>query len=79
MHISNNESWVKSVADKMVTSLDVLPSLILPESNFYQLQLFEELSYVGIEVLTPVVMKIPVFWDMTPCSPLKVNGHLGRT
>jgi hypothetical protein len=25
------------------------------------------------EVLTPVVMKSSVFWDMTPCSPLKVN------
>jgi hypothetical protein len=28
---------------------------------------------VGFEVLTAVVMKSIIFWDMTPCSPLKVN------
>jgi hypothetical protein len=28
---------------------------------------------VGFEVLTAVVMKSPIFWDITPCSPLKVN------
>jgi hypothetical protein len=29
--------------------------------------------YVGFEVLTAVVMKSTIFWDITPCSPLKVN------
>jgi hypothetical protein len=29
---------------------------------------------VGVEILTAVVMKSTVFWDITPCSPLKVNG-----
>jgi hypothetical protein len=28
---------------------------------------------VRIEVLTPVVMKSSVFWDITPCSLLKVK------
>jgi hypothetical protein len=28
---------------------------------------------VGIEVLTAVVTKSPIFWDITPCSTLKVN------
>jgi hypothetical protein len=28
---------------------------------------------VGFEVLTAVVMKCIVLWDITPCSPLKVN------
>jgi hypothetical protein len=27
----------------------------------------------GFEVLTPVVMKSSIFWDITPGSPLKVN------
>jgi hypothetical protein len=27
----------------------------------------------GCDVLTLVVVKIPTFWDITPCSPLKVN------
>jgi hypothetical protein len=25
------------------------------------------------EVFTPVVMKSSIFWDITPCRPLKVN------
>jgi hypothetical protein len=29
-----------------------------------------EVIHVGFEVFTVVVMKIIVFWDMTPCSPL---------
>jgi hypothetical protein len=27
----------------------------------------------GFEVLTVVVMKISIFWDIKTCSPLKVN------
>jgi hypothetical protein len=27
------------------------------------------------EVLTAMVTKSPIFWDVTPCSPLKVNRH----
>jgi hypothetical protein len=28
---------------------------------------------VGFEVLTEVVMKISIFWDITPCNLLKDN------
>jgi hypothetical protein len=28
-------------------------------------------------VLTAMIMKSSVFWDMTPCSPLKVNQCFG--
>jgi hypothetical protein len=28
---------------------------------------------IEFEVLTAVPMKSSVFWDITPCSPLKVN------
>jgi hypothetical protein len=34
---------------------------------------------VGVEVLTAVVMKGTIFWDITPCSPLKVNRRFGGT
>jgi hypothetical protein len=34
---------------------------------------------VGFEVLTAVVMKSTVFWDITLCSPLKVNRRFGGT
>jgi hypothetical protein len=38
-----------------------------------------EWSYVGSEVLRVVGMKSVVFWDMTPCSSLKVNRCFGGT
>jgi hypothetical protein len=31
--------------------------------------------YVGYEVLTAVVMKTSVFWDIILCSPLMFNGQ----
>jgi hypothetical protein len=34
---------------------------------------------VGFEVLTAVVMKSPIFWDITPCTLLKVNRRFGGT
>jgi hypothetical protein len=35
--------------------------------------------FVGFEVLTAVVMKSTIFWDITPCSPLKFNRRFGGT
>jgi hypothetical protein len=34
---------------------------------------------VGFEVLTAVVMKSSVFWDIMPCSPLKLYRRFGGT
>jgi hypothetical protein len=34
---------------------------------------------VGFEVLTAVVVKSCIFWDVTPCSPLKLNRRFGGT
>jgi hypothetical protein len=34
---------------------------------------------VGFEALAAVVKKISVFWDITPCMPLKVSRHFGGT
>jgi hypothetical protein len=34
---------------------------------------------VGFEVVTVVVMKSIIFWDITPCSLLKVNRRFGGT
>jgi hypothetical protein len=36
-------------------------------------------SPLWFEVLTAVIMKSTIFWDITPCSPLKVNRCLGGT
>jgi hypothetical protein len=37
------------------------------------------MELVRVEVLTAVVMRSPVFWDVTSCSPVKVNRHYGGT
>jgi hypothetical protein len=34
---------------------------------------------VGFEVLTAVVMKSTIFWDITPCSPLSIHRRFGGT
>jgi hypothetical protein len=34
---------------------------------------------MGSEVLTEVVMQTSVFWDITSCSSLEVNGLFGGT
>jgi hypothetical protein len=36
-------------------------------------------GYLGLEVLTAVVMKSIAFWDITLCIPLKVNRRFGGT
>jgi hypothetical protein len=35
-------------------------------------------AHVGFEVLTTVVMKNTIFWDIMPCSPLSVNRRFGE-
>jgi tartrate dehydratase alpha subunit/fumarate hydratase class I-like protein len=36
-------------------------------------------DYVEFEVLTAVIMKHPISWNITPCSPLKINIRFGGT
>jgi hypothetical protein len=40
---------------------------------------FQFLRIVGFEVLTAMFMKITVFWDITPHSPLNVSWSFGGT
>jgi hypothetical protein len=35
--------------------------------------------FVGVKILTPVVMKRAIFWDITPCNPSKVSRRFGAT
>jgi hypothetical protein len=42
-------------------------------------EIWEIYIYVGeCEVPTAVVMKSFIFWDITPCSPLKMNQRFGE-
>jgi hypothetical protein len=36
------------------------------------------LTIIGFEVIAAVVKNYSVFWDLTPCSPLKVGRLQGR-
>jgi hypothetical protein len=38
-----------------------------------EIEIMETFLVLRLEVLTPVVMKGSIFWDITPCSPLKIN------
>jgi hypothetical protein len=51
----------------------------IPRSTYYSKIICFQIHviYVGFEVLTAVVMKNSIFWDMAPCGPLKVNRYLG--
>jgi hypothetical protein len=40
---------------------------------------YNQVRQVGLEVLTAVVMKSTIFWDITPRSLLKVNRRFGGT
>jgi hypothetical protein len=35
--------------------------------------------YIGFEVLTALIMKSPIFWDIMPCSLLKIHPYVART
>jgi hypothetical protein len=48
--------------------------------SFYILTVFKiKNREVGFQVLTSVVMKSTIFWDITPCSPVSVNRRFGGT
>jgi hypothetical protein len=48
-------------------------------SRYWRIILKLKLEYVRFEVLTAGIMKSSIFWDITPCIPLKVSGRFSRT
>jgi hypothetical protein len=60
-------SWITTVLKRISTI----------STFFVKRSTNETLLYVGFEVLTAVVMENTVLWDITPCSPLKVNRRFG--
>jgi hypothetical protein len=45
----------------------------------WQALVYMIMNCVGFEVLTVVVMKSTIFWDITPCSLLRINRCFGGT
>jgi hypothetical protein len=42
--------------------------------NYSNLHFVSKVKCVGFYVFTAVVLKSTLFWDITPCSPLKVSS-----
>jgi hypothetical protein len=69
---------------KLKSNGDKASTLILIRKYIRQIFIYTEftielLRYVGFEVLTAVVMKCSIFWDVTLSSPLKLKGCFGGT
>jgi hypothetical protein len=47
-------------------------------NELFSINTFMNVNYTESEVLTAVFMKSSISWDITPCSPLKVNRRFGR-
>jgi hypothetical protein len=70
--------------DPSVVSLNnfgICPQLVFMCDYHNKQLLFSQtaLTDVGFEVLTAVVMKSFILWDITPYSPFKVNQPFGGT
>jgi hypothetical protein len=50
-----------------------------PGGKILIIEIIVTIITVGFEVLTAVLMKSTIFWDITPCSPLKDNRHFEGT
>jgi hypothetical protein len=83
-----NRSFASSSLFMKVTSRSIITNLrehladcfVHNEIAWYEqkdrpLHFFVEpvVTYIGFDVHTAVVMKNTVFWDITPCSPMKVR------
>jgi hypothetical protein len=56
---------------------DITIRRALHETRKEELKL--KVKFLRFEVLTEVTMKSIIFWDITPCNPLKVNWRFGGT
>lgn len=57
----------------ILTPYEQIFSMTVKMHSYFGEMFGKKKNDVGFEVLMAVVMKIYVFWDVTPCSLLKVN------
>jgi hypothetical protein len=65
--------WCKERIEIVYSGTGCIFPELFTEIELVAQNLFISIKYVGFEVLTAVVMNSSVFWDVPPCSPLKVN------
>jgi hypothetical protein len=80
------DSFLKNNLPKMTLMLNVfmiyqgtVKTLKQIKYGTTQVTVSNPVNCVGFEVLTVVVMKSTILWDVTSCSPLRVNQHFGGT
>jgi hypothetical protein len=59
--------------------LNLEPTIVLVQRVYERFAGAEECRNEGFEVLTAVVMKSTIFWDLMLCTLLKVNQHFRGT
>jgi hypothetical protein len=57
----------------------VLPIVLHGPERLPHLRATTKITSAGFEVLTVVIMKSSIFWDITPYSPLKIDQRFGGT
>jgi hypothetical protein len=70
-HVGEKNKCIKSVDETKVRN-EILRKLAVRSGGQNKFD-------VGFEVLTSVVTKSHIFWDIPPCSPLKVNRQFEAT
>jgi hypothetical protein len=71
---SENMRWKKSGPSTEGTCQSTKRALLAVWASYRT-----EDKHVGFEVLTAVVMKNTIFWNIMACSPLSVNWYFGGT
>jgi hypothetical protein len=64
--------WRQSPEDSNIHCCENLKSYNIQKCVSLQI-ITNDYQFVGLEILTAVVMKSSIFWDNMPCSPLEVN------
>jgi hypothetical protein len=80
IHISNNKIRVCKLG--LLLQCPWVYKYFLPPLHILLTLIFFEdriEMYLGSEVLTVVIMKSSIFWDIMTCGPLKVNWRFGGT
>jgi hypothetical protein len=79
-HCPYSKQWCDLYPNAVFHRPDILPLFHIRHIDsplFAGVKVLNGKIFVGCEVLTALIMKSSVFWDIMPCTPLKVNWLFG--
>jgi hypothetical protein len=77
--ISNNVMLITARASTIMLFTAMIKPAEISSTKLLKIDACKLPNNIGFEVFTTVVMKSTIFWDITPCSPSKVNRRFGGT